>query len=492
MKVLLFYIGTPSPILEIEMELIKKHDKAGDIVSVVQCTGNLPNCHWNLEHSESVCGVCRSKFRHGLDSLNLGENVNLKEFPTSDEVTNLDFPESFDSNEDVSNYEYDGEKIGFGTTATLVSLTRDHRFDKAKHLEDIYRTLRTSVIIYDTLKKQMEEFKPDLVYFFNGRIATHLPAKLLCKQLGLNYYSYETSRVHNHYRQFKNTTVHEPHISNVKNWTDEQLKLGESLLRRMRGGVDPSIKNFNQDQKKGVLPEGFNPNKRNIAIFCGTLDEYEGVEWGTNKIYKPDQTAGISKILESLEHRSDFIFYIRLHPHMADLPRTNSQLSDVQSISDRYSNAYIIWPEDEMDTYALMENCEKVVTFGSSTGVEATYWGRPSILADFSIFQMFEYAYMPDTHEEVIQLLLTNNLEPKAAESSIKAVYTLYYRGAEPYKFFEESQRQNGVGSLTYNGVRLRAARLPILWRWLCVFPRRFLRIVRNPSLVLKKYNVLW
>ena len=31
-----------------ELQLIKKHQKSGDIVYVVQCTGNLPNCHWNL------------------------------------------------------------------------------------------------------------------------------------------------------------------------------------------------------------------------------------------------------------------------------------------------------------------------------------------------------------------------------------------------------------------------------------------------------------
>jgi len=46
-----FYIGTPSPIPEVELELIKKHEKSGDIVHVVRCTGNLPNCHWNLAHT---------------------------------------------------------------------------------------------------------------------------------------------------------------------------------------------------------------------------------------------------------------------------------------------------------------------------------------------------------------------------------------------------------------------------------------------------------
>jgi|FLMP01.2.fsa_nt_emb hypothetical protein len=37
--------------LEDELELIKKHEKSGDIVYVVQWIGNLPNCQWNLAHT---------------------------------------------------------------------------------------------------------------------------------------------------------------------------------------------------------------------------------------------------------------------------------------------------------------------------------------------------------------------------------------------------------------------------------------------------------
>ena len=37
--------------LEDELELIKKHEKSGDIVYVAQWIRNLTNCHWNLAHT---------------------------------------------------------------------------------------------------------------------------------------------------------------------------------------------------------------------------------------------------------------------------------------------------------------------------------------------------------------------------------------------------------------------------------------------------------
>ena len=96
MKVLFFCIGTPSPILETEFELIRKHEKAGDMVRVIQCSGNLSNCHWNLNHIESQCSQCRSRYKNGWDALNPGASVELKQFPPGEEL-NSNTPLVFDT-----------------------------------------------------------------------------------------------------------------------------------------------------------------------------------------------------------------------------------------------------------------------------------------------------------------------------------------------------------------------------------------------------------
>ena len=39
MNVFIFHLGTPTPVFEIELELIRKHELLGDKIRVFQCTG---------------------------------------------------------------------------------------------------------------------------------------------------------------------------------------------------------------------------------------------------------------------------------------------------------------------------------------------------------------------------------------------------------------------------------------------------------------------
>ena len=86
MKVFFFFIGVPTPIFDIELELIRTHEKAGDTVCVLQCSGNLADCFWNKAHSESKCAECRSRFKKGWYTLNPSSNVELKHFPPPNKV----------------------------------------------------------------------------------------------------------------------------------------------------------------------------------------------------------------------------------------------------------------------------------------------------------------------------------------------------------------------------------------------------------------------
>jgi capsular polysaccharide biosynthesis protein len=488
MKIIFFYIGTPSPVFETELELIHMHEKTGDQVRVIQCSGNLPNCHWNLKHVDSQCAMCNSKFKNGWNALKLGKNVELKQFETKPKIdTNIKV--EFDTVEDVKKYKHDNENIGYGVTATLISLFRDHRFDTKKHSGDIARTLSTSIHVYDTLKHEINDFSPDLVYFFNGRIATHLPAKLLCKKLGIEYYSYEVSGNKNAYRLLKNKVVHDV-LSNEEidqlhsNWSSENIIFAETLLKKMRAGKTTIA--YTQDQKLGVLPKGFDKSKKNIAIYNGTIDEYAGIENAKNKIYKPDETTGIYRILESFENDSRFFFYLRVHPHMKEVASTTSQLVDIRELSLRFSNVHVIWPDEDVDSYALLDACEKVITFGSTVGIEATYWGKPSILADHATYERLNYAYLPNNHNELVKLV-KGNIKPLSIDGALKSVFLMANNSATSRELFKEKNINNRATIVTLGGNEIRASVLPRLWYWLYILPSRLNKAVKSPALILKK-----
>jgi hypothetical protein len=488
LNILFFHIGTPSPILETELELIRKHEKIGDHVLVLQCTGEIQNCHWNLEHLESICSVCRSKFQNGWAALKPGNSVVLKSLKVND-AASFNFPDSFESVEAIKSYRYDDVNIGFGVAASLISSQRDHRFDTNKYYKDIIRTLKTSIQVYSALKIEFENFKPDEVYLFNGRIATHLPAVLLCRKLGVNYHSYEAANKENSYWLNKNATVHTPpkkdEVDVIRsNWTVEHESKAKLFLNNKRNGeAIENIINYVEGQKKDALPKSFNTKYKNIAIFNSTIDEYASIE-GWNVFYLPDETVGIEKIINDF-HLKNYFFYLRVHPNMKGLSKTTSQLVDIRQLSEKYKNLEVIWPEDKVDTYALIDACDKVITFGSTVGAEATYWGKPSILLGQAMYENFNCVYSPDTHEELINLL-SSELNPMPVDGALLYAFWEVNRGSK-FQYFKQIGVKQGLAYGTFDGVEIKPDSLPALWYKISIFPWRVKRVVLQPSLIFKK-----
>jgi hypothetical protein len=465
MNVFFFYIGTPTPILETELELIRRHELQGDSVRVMQCTGRLANCHWNVLHDNLQCAVCRSKYRNAWEVLKPGPNVELKAFPEVD-LSGIDLPSGFDSVADIMRFQHDGENLGFGVASGLISVLRDHRFDTRAHHEDVMRELRTAVQVYETLKREFLEFRPDRVYIFNGRIATHLPAYLLCRRMGIDYYCYEVANKDGSYRALRNRRVHEPitreDVEQMRAaWCDAHAQIGESIVRQRRLGKHlVKVPVFTAEQSRGLLPLGFDPGKRNIAIFNGTIDEYAGIE-GWSTLYEPDETEGVRRILTSFETDDRFMFYLRVHPNMKDLPESTSQLADIRALAARFGNLRVIGPAEDIDTYALMDACEKAITFGSTMGIEATYWGKTSILAGKSLYENLDCVYRPRTHDELVQLVLSE-LPPKPPEQTLMYFYWEATDGT-PFQYFKETGLRRGRATGTFDGVEIGSDWLPTL-----------------------------
>jgi hypothetical protein len=271
-------------------------------------------------------------------------------------------------------------------------------------------------------------------------------------------------------------------------WADggpEREKMAKAWFEKKRAGVDQgTMMSFTKLQTKGFLPEGFNPEKKNIAIFNSTLDEYTAVEGWENPLYCPDETAGIGKMLEAFENDERYVFYLRVHPHMKKISRSrNSQLRDICDLASRFGNLRVIWPADRIDSYALIDACEKIISFGSTIGVEAAYWGKPSILAGRATYECFNCVYTPKTHEELV-MLLENDLPPLPADSALKYGFRELSHGV-PFDYF----KQTGLTSGSFDGVEIKPDTLPWLWFKIMEFIWRVKMVVLEPSLVKIRFS---
>jgi len=103
-----------------------------------------------------------------------------------------------------------------------------------------------------------------------------------------------------------------------------------------------------------------------------------------------------------------------------------------------------------------MQQADKVVTFGSTVGIEAPFWGKPSILGGRAVYQQLGSTYNPDSHEELMGLLLTSGLPPNDKLGSLMYGY-FYNTFGIPFQYYKGENFFAG----TFNG------KAPFANRWL-------------------------
>jgi len=93
----------------------------------------------------------------------------------------------------------------------------------------------------------------------------------------------------------------------------------------------------------------------------------------------------------------------------------------------------VIAPEQKVDSYALVQTAQKVLTWGSTIGIEAAYWGIPSIVVGWAEYNHLGSNYTPASHEEVMDLL-RKPIAPKPIAGAID--YGFYSKSfGTPFKY---------------------------------------------------------
>lgn len=472
MKILIYTVYPQSPHPETDLELALQFRSRGDEVVLLRCTGQLTTCLANPRHSAVICAACRSKYLMALKLAGL-ETIPQLTLPEGD-LSKYGIPDEFKDIDALRAFTIDGLDAGNAVTATLVGkLNRDHKFNTQKYKTEISKELRTWLQVYEGFAKVLDSVQPDAVYFFNGRFSMYHPAKHLCINRKITWYTHERGGLVNKYLIRKNALPHniaytfEELNSLWDNGGSGREELGAKFFTDRRKGVVQSWVSFIDSQKRGLLPAGFDPANKNIAIFNSTIEEFEGMEEWANPLYE-DENEGIERLLESFKNEPKYQFYLRVHPNLKLL--NNTQIRNIYALGARYSNLHIIAPEELCDSYALMEFADKIVVFGSTIGVEATYWGKPSILLGKATYMDLDACYQPASHEEAVALLRTDGLPPKDKRNAMKYGHWELTKGEFYSKF-----RQTDLFTMTYDGQKIRPSMALLV---LEKFSR--LRLIRN------------
>jgi len=449
MKVVVFSTHITWPYhYETELEIMQTHLDQGHEVIQLVCNASYGICDTNMEHNPFKCMFCISRRKAGVSMLQ--GKVKVKEIldyaGEKERHESMNLPVSFESLDHLQTLQLGNFPIGYAVGSTLVSLLRDTSLDFVANKGKLSQLLKHAALTYLTCKKFLQEEKPDLVYVFNGRFPNPRAMLSACLEAGITCNTHERGFNYAHYELFPD---HLPHDWNFRRKMVEEAwekaeepkrsELGHAFFTDRKKGKEQGWHSYVKNQKTGAMPEGWNPNLHNIVIFNSSEDEFIslGDDW-KNKLY-PSQYNAIRRICRDLKDHPDVRVYLRCHPNLAGA--SEQEKRELESM--KLEHLVYIAPDDPISTYTLVDNASVVMTFLSTVGIEAAYWGKPSVLAGPSLFAELGSTYNPQSHEEVIELLLNKNLPAKSNMGAL--IYGHYLNSfGRKFKYFEPESLAGG------------------------------------------------
>lgn len=233
----------------------------------------------------------------------------------------------------------------------------------------VKRLLYSLVETYFFLKKYISDQDIELGIIFNGRFPHESAFVAACKINLIDFIIHERGADPAYIGIFVNRL---PHLlcETAENAKKIDLnKLTEVELEKVKEFASAPYKkwvdqNFNVNQIKNLLPD---INKKLITIFLSSQEEFVAVP---GCIEEPTFYQRIEKLLNDVSILRVFKNYqiiVRDHPNSLRF----SQANLYKKLLSNFDFVSYYPPESNIDSYALLNNSEFIITFGSTIGLEA-------------------------------------------------------------------------------------------------------------------------
>ena len=422
--------------MKIQAELLTKHSiNQDDIYIVKDFKGNVGKSQL-FYYGDPYYN--KKSFNKLIKKLkNEGANIKLLDYKN---IPNFK-KQHFRNIQELKAYKVNGYNLGVSVASSVISSVRDHKLNTEKYTNLINKELKVSLDVLNTIEFYNKELQPDLIYLFNGRFAVFAPIVLFCQKNNLNFKTFETTLSFERYHLVHNNIPHnlEYRFKEIDNlWNNPSISIkdkmeeGSKFFNNQRNGVFEMEQNYtlyqNEDVKESILKE-----KEVISFFNSSIDEFASVPGWENYIYLfDDETKAIEEICNHYSNDKNKIFILRIHPNLKYLDNSqNRELLKLKTLK----NLIVIEPHSPIRSYSLLEKSNKIITFGSTIGVEACYYDKPVICLGLSFYERLDVAYIPKNKEELYSYIDNKNLSPKPKENAL--IYGYWARTfGEPFTNF--------------------------------------------------------
>jgi hypothetical protein len=308
----------------------------------------------------------------------------------------------------LKNFCYKRHALGLGVASSLISKYKDPDIDIKKLNFEVKYALIAAAVVYERALELIKLYMPDVILTFNGRFACCYPIVSAANEVGVKIKLHERGCDFRNYEVFE-SCVHSFEMLRervVRHWDNASDKTsagrqGEDFFKRRREGDGLGWKSFTTHQTIGEVIPGI--GKRRIVYFSSSDDEFAATEGEMVQKFEPvGQKAAVQRLINICREINDSELIIRVHPRVADC--SVAELAWWLDLANQ--GVVVVPPLAKIDSYALAETAAVVCTYGSTMGVEAAYWGTPSILLGDSGYSGFGCCFEPESDVELKFLLL--------------------------------------------------------------------------------------
>ena len=414
------------PLLEYELDIAQRELDKGNEVTFYYCQGNQNICEANKYNANGsikkrYCVECRSRTLNGLRWLDPGrgklkyleyENISLEQRDQVDGIISKYC--TSDKNEDIikKNVNIDNVDIYESAISTLATTIKMSNLKLDKYFKELIQYIKSGLISYFSAINNLSDFNADKIYLYNGRMSRYRPLLRIAQQkkIEISVYEYPYTGFMN-YVLIDGTYPHD--IGNVADLLkiffdnsdtplSEKYKTGESWLsRRVHDSSQVSdvlIPKFTERQVEKKIPNAWREDQFNVALFISS--EYELGDIDEVKRSMPHSQVETIKVISSCI--SNIEIYVRIHPYLENV--NHEFVNSIKELG-ALDGVNIILPESTVDSYYLMELADLIISFGSTTGIEAAFLSKPVLTIGCSYYEHFNATATIRTSEDMLRLI---------------------------------------------------------------------------------------
>ena len=257
--------------------------------------------------------------------------------------------------------------------------------------------------VFDQTLELIEQGRAKAMAVFNGRFLHDAAATAAAQRAGIPVLAYDFGG---------NDTDFDLTIDDTHDWSalqrrmlrlyeswdpDERQGLGSSWFEDRRTHRDPRNALFVESQDPGT-GVALGSGQKLVAFFSSSGDEISELDLDWTEYFN-DQPGALKAVAEVCRTLPNTTFLIRTHPHKRMKPERD--VADWHAAVAQASPDIHLDEFSNVDSYTLMSQADVVVTYGSTTGVEAAYAKRPVVVLGPSAYDELGCALRVRTLDEL-------------------------------------------------------------------------------------------